>query len=140
MKYIILHSVHDKYSREFVASLPEDNNEYEVIDWYQDEGARFSYIGPPVSAFPSVAFESDSVFYIIRRPNSWKEVDEAVAASLTQTKYAKLSSVDKGKFIGGQRIEELDSLVKSYPHYFNDSAAVVTKLETVMGRKNVRKI
>lgn len=136
MKYFVLHNRYDRSSRDFTGTIPKDNNEYVIIDWYEDEGARFSYLGPPASAFPSVAFESENEFFIIRAPESWEEVDEAVGASLARTKHSKLSSSEKDEFIGGQRVEELSSLVKSYPQYFKDSRSVEAKIEVVKERKN----
>lgn len=138
MKYIILHNKHDKASRDFVKFLPElkEGDNYEIVDWYEDAGARFSYLGPPPSSFPSVAFENETGFFIIREPESWQEVDNLVASSLLVDSTVKLSRSEKNEFVGGQRPEELEDLLTKSPQYFKNWEEVKAKITSIKGKRD----
>ena len=73
---IILHNSLDKKSREFVAQYGEGQT---VIDWYQDQAARDSYLAqglPSPSSFPSLVDEERRLIY--REPSTIDALQAAV--------------------------------------------------------------
>lgn len=131
MKYIILHSPYDGQSRNFISKLPnKKGDEYEIIDWYGDEYARFQYTGPPASAFPSVMWElEDGRAYIARLPANWQEVDFIVAASNANEYHPKMSYCERDiEYLGGQRIPEIESLLLECPYHFSNVKVILEKI------------
>jgi len=59
---LILHSVHDEYSREFVGKYSEGN---EILDWFNKGIHEWQYQFP--SNFPTV---------VIDKPETWEEYNE----------------------------------------------------------------
>ena len=121
---IILHNSLAKESRDFVSTIPE-GADVQVIDWYQDESARFKYTGPPPSAFPSAIIEvpahAETVTdmhgkeYIesvpdtqgtLRLPKSWDGVIEAQESPIGKCE----TMVEPFKHIGGVTVNEARAL------------------------------
>lgn len=89
MKYIIIHNVEDKQSREFVATY----GSREDVDVELDDGGPIRVKYPYISAFPTVIIPvpdykiyNDDLSYVlitgsldyIRCPDSWAQVQERI--------------------------------------------------------------
>jgi hypothetical protein len=75
---IILHSTHDKVSRDFVAAHGAGHR---VVDWY----APHEYAGPSPSAFPSVVdIDAEGWPIIVRLPVDMADAEAQIAAEVAR--------------------------------------------------------
>ncbi|MDE2105520.1 MAG: hypothetical protein KGL39_50300 [Patescibacteria group bacterium] len=108
---IVLHNAADSASVSFLQSCPTDGS-VQVIDWYHDDAARYSYTGPPPSAFPTVVVPLPlGRLGTLRQPTDWKK---DVAPLLKKPDTTKLETIcNDGDFIGGQDADHVNELMNA---------------------------
>lgn len=108
MPILLINSL-DARSRAFVEAL-SPGHDYEIVDWYVDKAARYAYVGPPPSDFPSVVVDlPDDMQGLIRCP---ADPDDAEAKLADAETYAE-SVVPVGTYIGGVTLVEAEENVDS---------------------------
>ena len=107
---IVLHNSYDAASRAFVATCPTDGS-VQVIDWYQDDAARYAYVGPPPSAFPTVIVPLyNGQVGTFRQPASWSSVTTALG---DPNSFQPETVTNPAWGVGGQTVAENQTLIAS---------------------------
>lgn len=123
---IILHNPADKASRDFIGSIP-NGADVQIIDWYNDDAARYAYIGPPPSAFPTVILNMpDGTQGTMRAPKTWADASAAIAAPTGKAE----TVVTPGTYIGGVTLQEANNLAAAPTMSKTAKSAITTTLQS----------
>lgn len=138
---IVLHNSLDAASRKFVASIPV-GADVQIIDWYSNDAARYSYTGPPPSAFPTAVIDVPPHTEVVkdvkgntigtrnvpamkatlRMPANWNAVQTALSSPLS----ARIeSAATDGNYVGGQTLPEAQVLLNN-PFLSPDAASAIS--------------